>query len=169
MNNYQVQRVAVLTILHLAFFGLQAKPAHELRGQYKDAGLNGIQDVHTGLIWARCSAGQHQIRKLCAGSARAMNWHDARDYCINLQPQKGHWRLPGLSELQSLIDTNRQNAPYINLDYFNIANRAEYWTNDSTIDQAGVFFYYINFFDGLVYSAMANKRMYTRCVTGKAL
>lgn len=59
-----------------------------------------VHDKHSGLIWQRCSAGQHwRPGEGCIGVIIQMGWQEA------VQMQNRQWRLPRREELATLIDT----------------------------------------------------------------
>lgn len=69
-----------------------------------------ITDRTTGLIWKKCSYGQtwDETEKNCTGTAELMNWKDA----LAKAAEDNDWRLPNISELQSLVDDSAS-APAI--------------------------------------------------------
>lgn len=59
-----------------------------------------VRDTHTGLVWARCSVGQHWDGSACAGRAHEMTYAQALEYA---RRQPG-WDLPDVQALASLVD-----------------------------------------------------------------
>lgn len=57
-----------------------------------------VLDRATGLIWQRCSLGQTWDGSGCAGAAATYTWQEA------LAQADGHWRVPNVKELRSLIE-----------------------------------------------------------------
>lgn len=93
--------------------------------------LNGaeITDKVTGLVWARCSAGQTWNGSTCAGSAVGFTL----DGAFALAKQTTGWRLPSVKELSSLVDEGCQ-LPSIDSVGFPNAPIAYFWTSTPVID-----------------------------------
>jgi hypothetical protein len=77
-----------------------------------------VIDTISGLVWQREE--DNVLR----------NWWEAKNYCSSLKLAScGGWRLPTLSELESLVDLTRSSYPYINMDAFPGAIDYWYWTS----------------------------------------
>jgi hypothetical protein len=72
-------------------------------------------DNSTGLIWQKCAKGITSLD--CSGSAEVQDWTVADNYCKSLSLAGKVWRLPTITELQTLVDFSRSN-PHINPTYF---------------------------------------------------
>lgn len=80
---------------------------------FKDNGDGTITDNVTGLVWAKCTAGESILE--CGGSVSTKKWQEAIDYCLNNNaglPGTG-WQLPNLFELLTIVDYGKNN-PSIN-------------------------------------------------------
>lgn len=76
---------------------------------YTDNGDGTVTDNVTGLVWQKQDNGQKLL------------WKDAVSYCENLVlGQYSDWRMPGLSELASLIYIGNGDSNAINASYFEI-------------------------------------------------
>lgn len=71
---------------------------------YTDLKDNGptVTDNGTGLMWKKCSYGQEwdQASESCTGGPTRLTWKDA----LAAAAAESGWRLPNISELQSLVD-----------------------------------------------------------------
>ena len=73
-----------------------------------------VTDTSTGLVWQRDGSGSRPscaINPLCT-------WAEAQAYCAGLTLDGSGWRLPSLTELQSIVDTTVTSPPRINYDAF---------------------------------------------------
>ncbi|RRD39162.1 DUF1566 domain-containing protein [Comamonadaceae bacterium OH3737_COT-264] len=83
-----------------------------------------VTDRQTGLVWARCSAGQSWDGSACAGHANRYTHEQALEYAAS---QSG-WRLPSVKELFSLVDKGCVN-PTIDATVFpNTVTSTDYWS-----------------------------------------
>jgi len=80
-----------------------------------DGGL--VRDTLTGLVW------QQQ------GSATAMNWADAKNYCSSLVSGGPGFRLPTLKELDSLVDPTVASGATLDKTAFPSTGTKLYWTS----------------------------------------
>ena len=72
-----------------------------------------VIDNRTGLEWQGCSAGQSGA-DCTTGSAGFYSWQAALDYCEGLSwSGDTDWRLPSVSELQSIVDNRKTTSPFI--------------------------------------------------------
>jgi hypothetical protein len=62
-----------------------------------------VSDHRRGLVWMRCSVGQHFVDGRCAGDPEHLTWTDAQARLAGLATQDCPWRLPEFHELRSLI------------------------------------------------------------------
>jgi hypothetical protein len=109
---------------------------------------NEVSEPVAGLVWERCSAGEHWQAGRCAGKIRLMTLAEARRYAADLGPG---WRLPTLDELSGLID-DRCQSPAIDSRIFpNVRAREEgrssYWT-DTAFEAIGTMNYVVDFMTG---------------------
>ncbi|WP_172424985.1 DUF1566 domain-containing protein [Vandammella animalimorsus] len=82
-----------------------------------------VTDSQTGLVWARCSAGQSWDGSVCAGNAGRYTHEQALEYAAS---QSG-WRLPSVKELFSLVDKGCA-SPAIDATVFPDTSIRWYWT-----------------------------------------
>ena len=109
---------------------------------------NEVRDSRQGLIWDRCSAGEHWQAGRCDGTIRLMTLDEARRYAVQRGPG---WRLPTLDELSGLID-DRCQSPAIDTRIFpNVRAREEgrssYWT-DTPFETIETMNYVVDFMTG---------------------
>jgi len=121
-------------------------------GGYIDNGDGTITDESTGLIWQQ-------------DGTTAKNWTDATSYCTALSLQgQNNWRLPELDELLTLIDPNRTESPFINIDHFPNTFASLYWSATENEDGA----YAVNFTDGGYELKDKSSSLYVRAVRQQA-
>jgi len=106
-----------------------------------------VTDTLTGLMWQGCTRGQ--TGESCTGNAVTSDWQAALSYCAGLL-WGGHadWRLPSVSELQSLADNRKSVAPAIDTNAFPNTPISYYWSSSSRAFDAStawyVYFTYAN-------------------------
>lgn len=81
-------------------------------GDYVDHGDGTVTSVDTGLMWSRCSFGQHWDGDTCAGDAITMQqWSDLLLAVATANDAEflgyGDWRMPNAKELASITDHTR--------------------------------------------------------------
>ncbi len=88
-----------------------------------------VTHTPTGLIWQACSVGQtwNSDNGTCTGSATSMNYSDAKELTSDFAGQTD-WRIPNLTELNSLIDL-RKNKPAINKSLFPQTSNNNFWSS----------------------------------------
>jgi hypothetical protein len=109
---------------------------------------NEVSEPGAGLVWERCSAGEHWQAGRCTGKIRLMTLAEAWRYATDRGPG---WRLPTLDELSGLID-DRCQSPAIDSRLFpNVRAREEgrssYWT-DTAFEAIGTMNYVVDFMTG---------------------
>jgi hypothetical protein len=72
-----------------------------------------VTDITTGLVWQKCSKGQTND-PTCSGIVTTATWQAALEYCETTLSLAGRtWRLPSVNELNSIVDTGKAVAPFI--------------------------------------------------------
>lgn len=83
-------------------------PIDDSNNHYADHGDGTVTDLKTGLMWMKCSIGQHLEDENCAGTASTFTWQGALNQAqlANHSGTLGYtdWRLPNINELGSLIE-----------------------------------------------------------------
>lgn len=106
-----------------------------------------VTDLHTGLMWQRCSLGL--VGTNCdSGTLQAYTWQGALKVA-NENSYFGYsdWRLPNIKELQSLVDLSCLN-PAINENFF--PNTAWlYWSGSPYDDGVAHIAWNVNFYSGV--------------------
>ena len=84
-----------------------------------------VTNTRTGLTWMRCASGQTWDGTSCLGAPNTFTWHAAM---ARRQDFSGHtdWRLPEVTELQSIVDSS----------VFNKLTRVFFWTSSLQLDGA---------------------------------
>ena len=139
----------VLFAIALSFYGSLALAE---AASFTDNGNGTVTDSGTGLMWQQAEGG-------------LMTWDNALSYCEGLSlGGNSDWRLPNVTELESITDDTRYN-PAINTTYFPNANASGYWSSttyaDGTDGAWGV-----GFGNGFVYYSTKSDSVYVRCVRG---
>ncbi len=109
-----------------------------------------VTDKRTGLVWARCSAGQSWDGSTCSGSASAFTHEQALQYAAT---QSG-WRLPNKRELFSLTDKGCSN-PAIDSVAFPNTPSSWYWTSSPYVGYSGSAWYVDFSFGGAWYGGIS--------------
>jgi hypothetical protein len=83
---------------------------------FEDNDDDTVTDTATGLMWQKLEV-------------ETMNWQGALDYCEELDlAGYDDWRLPNTKELQSIVDYEKSNSPYID-EIFENAVASAYWSS----------------------------------------
>lgn len=147
-----------------------------LNPRFVDSGDGTILDVHTGLLWQKCSYGQRYDGNTCRGTAIRLRWQDAIRQCANLRaidfglPGNREWELPVQGDLEGLLYVRPSGErPFIDLDFFSASHPLRYWSRSAQIDGGGTQGVVVNFLDGTVYGDRAgvgdsDGKNYARCV-----
>jgi hypothetical protein len=109
-----------------------------------------VTDASTGLTWQR------------EASAELLPWSDAKLACEALTLAGGGWRMPSMSELQSLIDESRTD-PAINLEAFPATTGEGFWAGTPLAGLA-TNAWFVSFVDGIAYNALVERPYRVRCV-----
>jgi hypothetical protein len=94
-----------------------------------------VYDQATKLTWER------------VGSQDVL-WADAKARCAGLVLDGAGWRLPTITELQSIVDESRTN-PAIDATAFPATRSAGFWTSDPWAQAPGSYVWRVDFFDGI--------------------
>ena len=112
--------------------GLTGSAQAQARFSYSTHGSE-VTDSKTGLIWQRCSAGQHWSGSTCTGTATAYTHEAALTYAQN---QTG-WRLPNAKELSSLMDRTVTSTS-IDSVAFPATSSGIYWSTTPSVGKEGL-------------------------------
>jgi Protein of unknown function (DUF1566) len=105
-------------------------------GRYTANGAE-VTDTRTGLVWARCSAGQTWSGSACTGTASSYTHEGALSYAKAQASTTGvAWRLPSVKELASIADKGCQN-PAIDSAAFPSTPSTWYWSSSPYVGDAG--------------------------------
>ena len=116
-----------------------------------------VTDTSTGLVWQRDGSGS---RPNCVENPYC-TWVEAQAYCARLTLDGSGWRLPTLTELQSIVDTTVTSGATINQTAFPITPTDCYWTSSSS---AFGIPWYVSFANGNSYSEYGSYSYDVRCV-----
>jgi len=107
-----------------------------------------VHDATTGLTWQRAVAPKQA-------------WSDAMTFCSTLG---ACWRLPSLTELQTIVDETKEN-PSIDQDAFPSTPVDFFWTSSPRADQAsGPSAWYVAFIHGHADTEPITTSYFVRCV-----
>jgi len=134
------------------FYGQDAQYAIGCQPNYSDNGDGTVTDNCTALMW----------QQLCDDIPR--NWDAALSYCEDLDlAENTNWRLPSISELQSLVDYGRS-EPAIDTSIFE-GNYSANYSSSTTRDSNQTEHWSIEFGQGYMYFYnKAGHSSYVRCV-----
>lgn len=102
-----------------------------------------VTDTKTGLIWARCSAGQTWRVNACTGTAGSYT----RKAALTLAASQAGWRLPNVSELASMADKGCIN-PAFDTGVFPATLNTHYWSSSPFVVNPG-YAWYVSFNNGV--------------------
>ncbi len=99
-------------------------------GNHVDRGNGFVVDNSSGLTWQKCAPGQTFELCNCRGEERdsVMTQARAQQYCASLKAGGKSWRLPEMTELQTMIQANAT-SPYIDRSLFWSTGTHQYWTS----------------------------------------
>jgi hypothetical protein len=116
-----------------------------------DASLAGtVKDLSTGLVWQR------------AASDLQLTWAEAKLACEGLPTAGGGWRMPSMSELQSIIDES-QADPAIDAAAFPDTPSEGFWAA-TPLAGSTTAAWFVSFLDGIAYNALLEHPYRVRCV-----
>ena len=120
--------------------------------RFLDNGFGALTDLLTGLMW----------QQVCDDVPR--RWDPALSYCEELElAGNGDWRLPSISELQTLVDYGRS-EPAIDSDVFE-GNLTANYSSSTTREKVSTEHWSIEFGQGYMYFYdKAGHSSYVRCV-----
>lgn len=109
-----------------------------------------VTDTSTGLVWQRDGAGS---RPSCLDSPNC-TWAEAKTYCAGLTLDGSGWRLPTLTELQSIVDSTVTSPPTINQTAFPNTPDDGFWTSSPYVGLSGyawcVYFFSVHSYNFVV-------------------
>ena len=95
-------------------------------GRFIDNCDGTVTDTTTGLMWMRCAMGQTWLATTCVGEAMSYTWDQATALRHSFAGYDD-WQLPGLKELQSIVNEGRAD-PSIDTLVFPITPSSDFWT-----------------------------------------
>ena len=112
-----------------------------------------IKDVKNNIIWLRCTVGQtwDYESKSCTGEIVKLN-HDEIEIAVMQATEQlgGSWRLPTLTELESIV-CKKCDKPKVNNKYFPNISPEAYWTQTQNKLNSKMY-WTVNFMTGHNYS-----------------
>ncbi len=134
---------------HFSFYpwlaGLLCTLALPTWAAFIDNGDGTITDATTGLVWDKCSIGQTWDNTIppgtCTGATTLFNWAGAMSEAIvaNGAGHRGRadWRLPNVTELESLIKLDVASGTMINDAVFPATLGSSFWTSTTAALNTG--------------------------------
>ena len=102
---------------------------------FEDNGDGTVTHLPTGLMWARCAAGNtwNGSTETCDGLGTTHNWSSALQVAENYS-FAGHddWRLPNIKELMSIVELGCSDN-HINETVFPLIGTGNYWASTPNI------------------------------------
>ena len=121
-----------------------------------------VLDKRFNRIWQKCSYGQRYIHSYCSEKPLPLTWKEAENYCNKLELNLKNWRVPTLSELESIMEV-RNSPPSIYFEIFSGIEPYEYWSSDSVLEENGLSRKVYSFYRGYAFSVTSGK-YFIRCV-----
>jgi len=134
-----------------------------------DSSNDEILDNLTGLVWVRDG---NTTGPAACGSAPTKTWQGALDYvsCLNANNYLGQtdWRLPNMSELQSLVNRGQPSqAAWLDSQGFVNSVASSYWSSTSLVNNA-IYALALDLNIGTTTAIMKTDTFYARCVRGQS-
>lgn len=126
-------RTTLFCLLALHSFSAYAMVATTPDSDFIDNGDGSVTHKLTGLIWQRCAVGQTWSQGTCVGLPQPLSWTAANQLTSDFAGKKD-WRLPAISELQTLIERKGAGNAIedINKQFFpNQPTAAQFWSASS--------------------------------------
>ncbi|MCB1316263.1 MAG: DUF1566 domain-containing protein [Leptospiraceae bacterium] len=129
-----------------------------------------VYDRRSNLLWSQCSMDNTGTGTLldfsagCSGTTGTRQWVNAISDCENLMlAGRTDWRLPGIRELNNIVNFNSGASPYIDGSFFPNTSGIEYWSSTTSPlnDSSGMA---VNFGDGLTATGAKTLFHRVRCV-----
>ncbi len=103
-------------------------------------GSRTVSDSITGLMWDKCPVGKNNDLS-CSGTASSLTWSAALDTVTTANSSNlrgyGDWRLPNITELESLVDLTRSNPAIDTTAFPNNGNL--FWSSTTTPPRSNAF------------------------------
>ncbi|MFT7004189.1 MAG: hypothetical protein ACJAWW_001542 [Sulfurimonas sp.] len=142
-----IKKLLLIILLSISAFG-DFENTTFLRENAKEVVINSF----TGLMWQDDSRAKN-VEK---------DWSDAKVYCQNLvHAGYDDWYLPSISELETLVDTKKQN-PAIKKGFENVSS-SFYWSSSSDVSDSHSA-WYVYFKPGYIDSYDKSDEYNVRCV-----
>ncbi len=132
-------------IFNFAFFILFV--AQVEAAPFTDNGDGTVKDNATGLIWQKCSQGQN-TDATCSGAATTSTWSASLTNCSGLGLAGRTWRLPGIQELKTIVDTTTTASAKIDSIAFPNTQTANYYWSSTTYAPGTTNAWAVNFTNG---------------------
>lgn len=120
-----------------------------------------VRHLPSGLEWRRCPEGMNWTGDQCAGSGLMFTWQEALEYAET----QDQWRLPNLSELESLIERCRI-GPSLNTELLG-AGSGEWYLSSTPFLPEPDFARAVNFSDGIDGAVSKSGEYLIRLVRGE--
>ena len=118
-----------------------------VNADFKDNGDGTVTDNLTGLMWQQCTRGQiwkegiGSMKPSCEGEAEYYSWPKALSEAViaNSDPSSRYhdWRIPNITELESLVVIKGDTAPAIDVNDFPNTPDYYYWTSTLSLNIDG--------------------------------
>jgi len=109
-----------------------SKPATAPSSQFKINNNGTVTDIKSKRVWLRCGLGMSWNGSSCDGKSLTYSWSAAQEAVNELNTNKvagrNDWRLPRLSELQSIVE-KQCFKPAINLEVFPFTPESGFWSS----------------------------------------
>ncbi len=140
-------------------------PHNRVEGRFRVEPPASVVDEVRRLVWSRCSYGQEYNGITCAGRPRPLSFPKASAHCAAHAKKPGQvWRLPTLTELESIADPNRVEGAKIDPIWFPATDPYGYWSKSFFTDTSGSAWSVYDFGAASHFGARTGEYL-VRCVT----
>lgn len=121
-----------------------------------------VRDTATGLVWRRCTEGQHWNGSRCKGSHLPLSWAAALSRAASEADRTGQtWRMPNIKELQSLVQITQLNPAIDPVAFPDTVVGPWYWSSTPYADPQLPYMWGIYFGDGEVLFTFTDEDFHT--------
>lgn len=166
--NKKLFKLSTLAFTVAAMFNTPTFAAFTLTADgFTNNGDGTVTDENTGLVWQACAVGQtfNNSTGSCDGEAKTYTYENAIKLTSDFGGQTD-WRVPTISELNSIVDLKKQN-PAINKSLFPNPPAVRFWSASPYVNNSDNGVWFVHFNEGINYTDGKNYNYNVRLVRGE--